>query len=96
MLDVANTLANGLSYASYSTENRAVVPLMMNYILSFVRTLNPNTFKETSAPEWEPFGSPLDQKRVVVQKTGSGMETIPEDQLTRCAFWESTIPLTGQ
>lgn len=96
LLDVANTLANGLSYASYSTENRAVVPLMMNYVLSFLCTLDPNTMKDPQAPEWKPFGSSASPQRVVVQNNGSAMETISDDQLTRCAFWASTVPVTGQ
>ncbi len=62
---------------------------MMDYWLSFVRSLDPNTYKKAGAPTWETVGSAESQSRLVFEGAGkAGMENVPEDQKGRCAFWE--------
>jgi carboxylesterase type B len=95
---VASTLSNIVSFGSFGVggENQAVVPLMMDYIISFVTTLNPNTMKASQAGTWQPFESAGVEQRVVIQDSGTTMETIPNDFKSRCQFWEDLIPVTGQ
>jgi acetylcholinesterase len=62
---------------------------VMDYWLSFVRSLDPNTYKEAGAPTWETVGSAESQSRLVFEGAGkAGMEKVPEVQKGRCAFWE--------
>lgn len=74
--------------SSYSTYNSNIIPVMMNYYLSFVRDLNPNTFKYPAAPIWGGFGEPsLEGSRLVFQTNATHMEKIPQEQVLRCEFW---------
>ncbi|KAK7421898.1 hypothetical protein QQX98_001892 [Neonectria punicea] len=70
---------------SYWTYNRAIVPVVMNYWISFVRTLNPNTHKFGEAPQWLPWGDT--QRRLVLQLPKSSMESVPKNETARCDFW---------
>ena len=72
------------SWASYKTYNSNMVPVMMDYWLSFIRSLDPNTFKSLLAPVWQPYQGNL---RVVFQTNNSQMETVPTSQRHRCDFW---------
>lgn len=75
--------------SAYETTNAPDVPLVMDYWLSFVRSLNPNTYKEAGAPTWETVGSAESQSRLLFEGAGKAeMEKVPEDQKGRCAFWE--------
>lgn len=70
---------------------------MMPYIISFVRYLDPNKVKNAAAPTWNPMSSGGDaQQRMLLQNTGSKMEQVPSDLLSRCQFWYGLIPVTGQ
>jgi acetylcholinesterase len=70
---------------SYTTYNAAAVPLLMNYWLSFARTLNPNTHKLEQSPDWEQWGR--NQSRIVLQSEGSAMENVADGEKERCEFW---------
>lgn len=70
---------------SYKTYNADVVPLVMNYFISFVRSLNPNTHKIDKAPDWKTWGE--DQQRMVLEASNSTMEALGKGQLGRCNFW---------
>lgn len=75
----------------YSTYNADIVPVVMNYWISFVRALSPNRYKYSSAPHWESFGDGKNGgRRLVLQSNGteSVMEVVPADQVQRCAFWK--------
>lgn len=75
--------------SSYSTYNSNIIPVMMAYYLSFVRDLNPNTFKYPAAPDWESFGEPtLEGSCLVFQTNATHMEKIPQEQVLRCEFWK--------
>lgn len=39
---------------SYSAYNSSIVPVVMNYWISFMRSLDPNTHRDPTAPEWQP------------------------------------------
>ncbi|KPM41752.1 hypothetical protein AK830_g4796 [Neonectria ditissima] len=70
---------------SYWTYNRAIVPVVMNYWISFVRTLDPNTHRFGNTPQWLPWGDT--QRRLVLQLPKSSMETVSKNETARCDFW---------
>lgn len=71
---------------SYKTYNADVVPLVMNYFLSFARSLDPNIHKLEMAPEWKRWGQ--DRQRMVLQTGNSTMEQTVKGELERCEFWK--------
>ncbi|TQN74010.1 putative secreted lipase, partial [Colletotrichum shisoi] len=74
---------------SFRTYNRPIVPLMMNYWISFIRSLNPNTYKLNGAPAWDAWGR--NQSRYVFELDKNRMENVDEGQNSRCRFWESIV-----
>ncbi|KAH8885148.1 alpha/beta-hydrolase [Thozetella sp. PMI_491] len=77
----------GGSRTSYKTYNAAIVPVVMNYWISFVRTLDPSTLRSAGAPTWDRWGSGTGFSRLLFETNNSRMETTPGDQLSRCQFW---------
>ncbi|KAI0600837.1 Alpha/Beta hydrolase protein [Biscogniauxia sp. FL1348] len=91
--------------ASYYAYNAAVVPLVMDYWLSFVRTLDPSALKGPAGSDWEPWGEEADEgqrRRRLLVSSGNGnattasMEEVPQAELDRCQFWRMLAPLTQQ
>jgi acetylcholinesterase len=84
---------------SYYTYNAPIIPIMMDYWLSFVKTLDPNTGRNAAAPAWDMWGT--DQKRLLI-RTGDETtanitsEFVPPDQRSRCEMWKSLAPITQQ
>ncbi|KAI9171239.1 putative secreted lipase [Paramyrothecium foliicola] len=72
--------------AGYWTYNAGIVPLVMQYWLSFVMTLDPNTHRDAEAPIWEPLGAT--QNRLLIQLDNTSMEVVDEDEKARCDFWK--------
>ncbi|KAF7550608.1 hypothetical protein G7Z17_g5612 [Cylindrodendrum hubeiense] len=75
------------SAASYFTYNADIVPIVMNYWISFVRALDPNPYRYDDAPRWLPWGDT--QRRLVLQLQNSTMETVPKNETERCSFWHN-------
>jgi len=73
--------------SSYLTYNADTIPVVMNYWISFVRALSPNTYKYADAPSWESFGNGTGS-RLMIQTNATQMEMVPQDQTDRCAFWK--------
>jgi acetylcholinesterase len=71
--------------SSFATYNKNIVPIMMNYWISFVKAFDPNAFKVEQAPQWLPFGD--EGNRVLFETNSSRMEIIPSEQVERCEFW---------
>ncbi|SPO00870.1 related to triacylglycerol lipase II precursor [Cephalotrichum gorgonifer] len=69
---------------SYSSYNAPMVPLMMNYYISFVRALDPNVHRLDGAPEW---GTWKGGSRLRLELNASKMEVTDKGQRERCAFW---------
>ena len=65
-----------------------MVPILMNYWISFIRSLDPNLHKFPGTPEWEEFDSEH-RKRIKFVLNGTRMESIDEEEDQRCAFWEN-------
>lgn len=87
--------------ASYLTYNAAIVPLMMNYFLSFIQTKDPNPLKAAGAPVWGAWGSAAATgsaglSRIVIETNNTRMETVGADQVSRCQFWAGLAPRTQQ
>ncbi|KAK2020256.1 carboxylesterase [Colletotrichum eremochloae] len=79
---------------SFRTYNKPIVSLMMNYWISFIRDLNPNTHKLNGAPDWGTWGK--NQSRYVFELDNNRMEDVDDGQKSRCAFWKSIVQVTDQ
>lgn len=79
--------AGACDNCSYVTYNKPMVPIVMNYWISFILSLNPNTYKDNSAPEWKPWGTQGGQ-RMRFQLNVTDMEPVPDDQRQRCMVWK--------
>ncbi|KAI1341553.1 carboxylesterase [Xylariaceae sp. FL0016] len=84
----------GTAPSSYYTYNAGVVPLVMDYWISFVRTLDPSTMKNAEAPRWESWGS--GRSRLMMESGNFTMENVPSDQRERCEFWQDLAPTMQQ
>lgn len=85
------------STLSFNTYNAEIVPILMDYYISFIRTLSPNTLKNSAAPVWEPFlGGASGEQRLLLEINATRMEEVPSDQQQRCSFWESISDVTEQ
>jgi acetylcholinesterase len=72
--------------SSYFSSNEAIVPLTMDYWISFVKDLNPNTFRDASVPKWQPWGSGNGQ-RLMIQTNATAMESVPQSLTENCSLW---------
>ncbi|KAI0474185.1 alpha/beta-hydrolase [Xylariaceae sp. FL0804] len=89
---------------SYETYNAPIVPLVMDYWISFILSLDPNTYKAPNAPVWQPwqstsqgcFDESASVERLVFQLNDTRMETVPDAQRRRCDFWKSLANITEQ
>ncbi|PVH83344.1 alpha/beta-hydrolase [Cadophora sp. DSE1049] len=73
--------------SSYLTYNKNIVPVVMNYWISFVKSLDPNSHRHESAPEWESFGKGS-ETRILLETNRTRMEDVPDDQRKKCKFWK--------
>ncbi|SPN96517.1 related to triacylglycerol lipase II precursor [Cephalotrichum gorgonifer] len=75
----------GNSSTSLGTYNAPMVPVIMNYYISFVKTLNPNTLKSRHAPVFEGFGTG-DGERMLLEMPlkKTGMEPVLDAQVKTC------------
>lgn len=79
--------AGACDNCSYLTYNKPMVPIVMDYWISFVLSLDPNTYRASSAPEWKPWGTAGGQ-RMRFQLDATDMEPVPDDQKHRCIVWK--------
>lgn len=71
--------------------NAPIVPVIMDYYISFVKSLNPNKFRNNAAPIWEPWGNGTGQ-RLQIQTNATAMEAVPSGQAQRCSMWRKLAP----
>ncbi len=84
--------------------NPGLVPVMMDYYISFVRSLDPNTHKTAHAAAWAQWrtnasDAPQDtgRRRLVIYTGGNQTaETVPADQAERCRVWLDLADVTEQ
>lgn len=79
----------------FSTYDASIVTIEMNYYISFVRSLNPNTLKAKQAPIWEPFEDKHGKQRLLFEIKNTRMEEVRKAQKDRCAFWYSLAAIDG-
>lgn len=72
---------------SFLTTNAAIVPVIMNYYISFVRSLNPNTYKYGQAPVWGAWGQG-NGDRLRLETNNTAMESVPDEQVAKCDLWK--------
>ena len=87
-------LPNGAAGDTYDSYNAVMIPIVMNYWLSFVRALDPNVYKDANAPRWESWTGK--EQRLVLQMDNSAMEYVEMDQKERCSFWKRIGPSLQQ
>lgn len=80
---------------SDNTTNAAEVPIVRHYWISFVRALDPNTYRVKQAPQWQPWSS-VEGQRIRLETNNTAMEPVPKDQTERCAFWRRLAASTEQ
>lgn len=78
----------GCGDCSYMTYNAPVVPVVMSYWISFIKSLDPNPYRVDGAPVWQPWGQESGQ-RLMFQINETRMEPVNEDQLRKCDMWRS-------
>ncbi|KAJ5469255.1 hypothetical protein N7539_008873 [Penicillium diatomitis] len=85
----------GGSPGAYANINAEIVPLTMDYTISFVRALDPNVYRYSSAPLWQSWGDGQG-RRLKIQTGSTEMEPVPQDQVDRCALWKKLAPSSEQ
>lgn len=83
---------NGCSYKTY---NKPMVPIVMDYWISFILSLDPNTYRNPAAPEWMPW-SAEGGRRLRFQLNATGMENVPGSQMNRCSMWKQLAGVMEQ
>lgn len=92
-----NDGATAEAETGYTTYNAEIIPVVMNYFISFIRDLNPNRYKYETAPQWENFGHGKNGgNRLKFQTNATAMELIPQDQVSRCEFWRGLAKIMEQ
>lgn len=83
---------------SYLTYNAEIVPIVMDYFLSFVQTKDPNPLKNAASPQWNDWGvtGTTNGSRIVLETNNTRMEVVEGAQMERCAFWAGLAPRTQQ
>lgn len=82
--------------SSYATYNKSIVPVVMNYWISFVRTLDPNVWRHESAPEWKSFGDgDGNGRRLVIETEKTRMEDVPKEFVEKAEFWKGLAEKMG-
>lgn len=89
-----NIFGTGQGPASYYTYNAPMVPIMMDYWLSFVKTLDPNTQRNPDSQPWGRWGA--SSSRIVLALDNIDMEDVPDPERQRCDFWKTLAPVTNQ
>ncbi|KAL8806816.1 MAG: hypothetical protein Q9182_001076 [Xanthomendoza sp. 2 TL-2023] len=82
---------------SYKTTNKNMIPMLQGYWTSFIRDLDPNTYRLPGTPTWEQWGTAdfndrasLGRRRIVFQNQAgkkTEMEEVSGKQWERCQKW---------
>ncbi|KAF4628467.1 hypothetical protein G7Y89_g9691 [Cudoniella acicularis] len=63
--------------------NAGIIPIMQNYWISFVRTLDPNKLRLAGTAEWTPWTMKTRQ-RLLFHRNGTAMESMTDAEKARC------------
>ncbi|KAH0282182.1 triacylglycerol lipase-like protein [Aureobasidium namibiae CBS 147.97] len=94
--DLADNVENAVLFESYNAGNKMSSTIAMDYLISFVRSLDPNTFKASAAPRWNAAFASHSAEQMRIQDIGTQMEQISTDFIARCAFWTDLLSQIGQ
>ncbi|KAL7928996.1 Alpha/Beta hydrolase protein [Trichoderma chlorosporum] len=73
----------------YDDSDQTNVARLQGYYISFVRSLNPNTFSFSGSTTWPQWNGQAGGQRLVINNNNTVVESVPQAQMSRCAFWES-------
>ncbi|KAL1889471.1 hypothetical protein Sste5346_008849 [Sporothrix stenoceras] len=81
----------------FGLSQQIVTTVMMDYYLSFVRTLDPNPYRDAGTPVFDNFNS-QELNRLVINTplSASGMAPVSSEQLAGCNVWYSLSAVTEQ
>ena len=68
---------------SYYEENAPIVPIMQAYWTSFIRTFDPNTYRDEASVEWDSWDS---NTRIFIKTDDIHMEELSESQNAKCDY----------
>jgi acetylcholinesterase len=74
----------GSGNSTFDFDNIDLTPILQAYYTSFVRELDPNAHPVTGSVFWPQF----EAQRLLLQVNATQLETVPQNQLDRCAFWK--------
>ncbi|KAL2061501.1 hypothetical protein VTL71DRAFT_6878 [Oculimacula yallundae] len=96
-LGVAHAVTTGSIWGISGAPDNALTPTIQAYWTSFIRSKDPNTYKLAGAPKWETFGTGDGTRVVFPNKVKDvAMESVPQDQRTRCEFLSGIGSSIGQ
>jgi acetylcholinesterase len=76
----------GSSTSGFDFDDISLIPILQAYYTSVIRSFDPNAHPVKGSVFWPQF-SPSINKRLLLQVNATTVETVPQDQLDRCAFW---------
>jgi carboxylesterase type B len=91
----APAYVGGGAPASYSTLNKNAIPLMQGYWTSFIRTYNPNIYRETGTPFWGQW-IPGFETRIRLETNTTAMEIVDLETRVRCSYLSGIGPSIQQ
>lgn len=87
----------GNETSALGTENEDMVPVIMDYFISFVKTLDPNTLRNEAAPVWDAFGTGAGERLLLELPVDEiRMEEIPDSQSEGCELVTGMASRTEQ
>lgn len=85
---------------SYTTTNKNIIPEVQAYWISFIKTLNPNTLKLSTSPNWDKWvAGATTWRRLKLQTNVTAMENVDDGvpgQQSNCQYFNSIGPYLGQ
>jgi carboxylesterase type B len=69
--------------------NAGVVPVVQGYWTSFIRAMDPNTFRREGTPKWEAWTSENEYSQLRFRTNGTAMKAVPRKQRERCDYLSS-------
>ncbi|KAI2469061.1 alpha/beta-hydrolase [Annulohypoxylon bovei var. microspora] len=77
-----------MSYVSNGT-NIEVIPVIQAYWTSFIRTFDPNTFKDSGSATWEKWDQGKENRLLFETGGKTTMENVDQDTKTHCQYFAS-------
>jgi acetylcholinesterase len=72
---------------TWFNENAASIPITMHYYISFIRALNPNTYRLPTSPVWKSWGTGTG-RILHLETNATYMEHVSENVTQACSFWD--------